>query len=454
MLAVYGIAISAEEIERVLSREFDARRFASLCNAVTWCSSRQRSMTIPAFTERVNVRDDGIDAAWDVNLAGDHVSASGLIADGWNVFQYKQRDVFAQGRAKTYSNIKSDMNRALKALYENTHQRPARYVLFTNLDLTPAQNGELCEAILLDYDQKNSVTVSVIGAAELAAFLTDLPHVRAAYFDTDNFCTWEIAQQRHEELEAFSNGQVELVGRDEKLNELRHLVDDPQIKVIVLSGPQGIGKTRLTLHSTEHRATATIVALDSDISSKTLRQIATPETEVILIVEDPDPETAEALVENLLSHNGIKAVITFPTSENAPQPNFGLDSRLRTLQINPLDEMQSHELFKNANAALDYGIESWVIEHAGGNPRILLLAANLGEELRDRRHDFIETISQAFERKVRTRYGEDCLEVLRRLSLLSQVGVRNNAQAEIDLVCDVFGGTPDISTILDTSTLR
>src|SRR5436305_10542780 len=104
MALLHGEAISAEEVERVISRQFDARQFASLCNAITWALAGRRCTTLPSFTERVNVADGGIDAEWLMPLPGDG-DASPLLGPGWNVCQFKQRDIFTQGRQAVYSKI-------------------------------------------------------------------------------------------------------------------------------------------------------------------------------------------------------------------------------------------------------------------------------------------------------------------------------------------------------------
>src|SRR5438309_7543135 len=86
VMIVHGQTISAEDVERIVSREFDARRFASLCNAIAWGTAGRRCSSLPAFTERVNVVDGGIDAEWDVEMPGDHAYQSPLLGPGWNVF--------------------------------------------------------------------------------------------------------------------------------------------------------------------------------------------------------------------------------------------------------------------------------------------------------------------------------------------------------------------------------
>ena len=63
MPLIHGQGISAGEIEREIS-SWDAVRFARLSNAVGWASTWRAAQTLPAFTERVIVADNGIDAEW------------------------------------------------------------------------------------------------------------------------------------------------------------------------------------------------------------------------------------------------------------------------------------------------------------------------------------------------------------------------------------------------------
>jgi len=175
---IHGHPINAEEIERVVSREFSPQKFASLCNAVAWALSGRKCATLPSFTERVNVKDGGIDAEWYAEFPADETYSPSLIGSGWNVFQYKQRDIFASGRNNTFSNLSSGMQGAVQSLYQETGYRPNRYILFTNIDLThqteaknaaKPQKGELKKRILEGYDKPDEVEIEIVGAAELAS---------------------------------------------------------------------------------------------------------------------------------------------------------------------------------------------------------------------------------------------------------------------------------------------
>src|SRR3990172_9581333 len=184
MALVHGRAITSEEIERIVSERFTPKGFASLCNAVAWASSSRRCSALPSFTERVNARDGGVDAEWDIELPENESHQSILLGAGWNVFQYKQRSIVAQGRQAVFSNLRGDLSGAVADLCKRARRRPDRYVLFTNIDLThltTGQKGQLRNAILDGYDNEaGNVRVEIVGAAELASLLNSHPHLRSA----------------------------------------------------------------------------------------------------------------------------------------------------------------------------------------------------------------------------------------------------------------------------------
>jgi hypothetical protein len=101
MAQVHGREVTSEGIERLTGRDFGPAGFASMCNVISWASAKKRPSSLPSFTERVNVRDDGVDAQWDTELPEDDYS-SPLLGPGWNVFQYKQREIAAVGRERVF----------------------------------------------------------------------------------------------------------------------------------------------------------------------------------------------------------------------------------------------------------------------------------------------------------------------------------------------------------------
>ena len=93
MPLLHGIEISADEVEAEIAR-WSAERFAQLCNAVAWASPNVTGwrQTIPVFTERVHVADNGIDAEWQrvLTAAEAPTPPEQLLRPGLNVFQYKK----------------------------------------------------------------------------------------------------------------------------------------------------------------------------------------------------------------------------------------------------------------------------------------------------------------------------------------------------------------------------
>ncbi|MEQ9623414.1 hypothetical protein [Coleofasciculus chthonoplastes] len=466
---VHGQAISAEEIERIVSRQFTPKEFASLCNAIAWASAEQRCSSLPSFTERVNVADGGIDAEWQTELPDDCRSSSPLLGSGWNVFQYKQRDIFAQGRDKTFSNLKAGLKGAVKDLYKRTQKRPDRYVLFTNLDLThpttdkkrhsrknvpQGQKGQLKQKILEGYDLPDKVQVEIVGAAELSSLLNSLPHLRSAFFCPSEFSTWEEAWRTHR-LQKPLGANVELIGRKQELDDLRSYIDNAEIRAIILSGLSDIGKTRLALEVTKHRPIETVVAIDPRLMNvKDLLALESKGREIIVILEDPDANKTEELVQQVIAYPNLKLLITLPTAENAPIVNFGRDYRVQDYRLNSLSDWQSSKLLKAAKADFDYGLESWVIKQAGGNPGILLLAASLGSELRKQSNDFLVDVANAIKNKVRrTRtLGNEAIEILQLLSILTSVGIKGEPSQEIELICQCLGDTVQPKTVVKNLT--
>src|SRR5262249_13360043 len=135
------------------------------------------------------------------------------------------------------------------------------YVLFVNVNLQGSAKRALQESILKGYSDHAKVHVNIVGAAELVAFLNNHPHLRAAYFAPLSFKTWGEAHRAHLNQKLIGM-EVELVGRGEEMSRLKALVNDPRVRVIVLSGPHDIGKSRLALEATQYRPHDVVQALD------------------------------------------------------------------------------------------------------------------------------------------------------------------------------------------------
>ena len=236
-----GQAINGRDLERFTSG-WPAERFASMCDSLAWAASGRQFLRLPSFTARVNASDGGIDAEWDIEIPDDGRNIpTPLLGPGWNVFQYKQRDIMARDRARIIANLKSALNGAIADIHDRSEKAPDRYILFVNIDLLHLHKQAIKETILKGYGQPSDVHVEIAGAAELAALLNDHPHLRAAYFAPLSFKPWQEAERTHRSQKLFG-AHVELIGRQAETEKLRSLVQDRQVRIIVVTGPHDIAK--------------------------------------------------------------------------------------------------------------------------------------------------------------------------------------------------------------------
>ena len=151
MALLIGQPMNGRDLEQETSR-WSPEHFASMCDALAWAVSGRQCPSLPSFTTRVNAKDGGIDAEWSVELTeGGHTVPTPLLAPGWNVFQYKKRDLMAQDRRRIISTLKSSLTGAVSDIVKKTKRHPNCYVLFINVDLKGSDKLALQERILKGY---------------------------------------------------------------------------------------------------------------------------------------------------------------------------------------------------------------------------------------------------------------------------------------------------------------
>lgn len=438
MSLLVGQPISADELERTIST-WSPERFATLCNAVVWAASGRAFQEFPSFTTRVNVKDGGIDAEWTINIPEDQGDIpTPILSPGWNVFQYKKRDVLADKRQPIITRLRSSLAGALKEIENNFGKMPNRYTLFVNIHFTPNETASLKKSIRANDGEDLKTHIQVFGAGELAALLNDHPHLRAAFFTPLAFQTWEDAYDAHRNKKRFGS-RAELIGRESELDRLRTLVNDPLIRAIVVSGPHDMGKSRLALEATKHTPYDVAVALNPrSIDLADYRNLCSNRSETICIVEDPEPDTLQSLVGEALSVPGLKLLITLPMAEEAPDLSYGFDNRVASLQLSPLSDESARKLLQATGQALDYGIQDWILSQAGGVPGIILAAASIASTLRRDHTAFSTAVGKEFERRIAQELGEAALRSARLLSVLTHVGIAAPHEAEIQTICEIF----------------
>lgn len=434
MSLVHGEDIGAEELESVVAGPgWDAGRFARLCNAIVWVQAdKQRSHSL-SLTERVLVADNGIDAMLEMDAQDEEPGGSRYFVNGLNIYQYKKR-AGGGNRRTSIDEIRRKERSAVKQIFEKTHRRPDSYLLFVNLDLSHDDKLLIKQSILEGYDRE--LKVEIIGAAELAAALNNMPHLRSAFFAGSDFQTWNQALEAHLKQKV---PHAALVGRDDELKRLKDLIDDPRVRVVVISGHSGVGKSRLLLEATRHRRLETVSAVDpQSLSVRQLCELESPGLQCIVLVEEPDPENLPRIEREVLARDGLKAIVT--TLANPPKLP---DDRVQSLKLEPLPDDAARKLLRAAGAQMDFSLESWVLAQAGGNPELLLGAVALGSALREQAQSLVLAMAEIFEERIRTEAGERGLTLIRLLSLLTYVGAKQPHQKELKLICDRLGG-PEI----------
>lgn len=82
--------------------------------------------------------------------------------------------------------------------------------------------------------------------------------------------------------------------------------------------------------------------------------------EVILFLDDPEPPVAQKLVGEALAQTDLKLLLTVPTSETVALPNFGYDTRVNQIALEPLIDDAARTLIQSVGERLDYGLETWM----------------------------------------------------------------------------------------------
>jgi hypothetical protein len=422
--------LSADQLALALGTWPDPR-FVSLCNALIWAyAGRSRRAVAASFTEHEKARDLGVDAA--VELSSEEVGLGPLLSPGLNIFQFKRRDAAAD-RSKAISGLKSELKGAVARVALALARLPASYTLVTNLHLNRSQSGALQKAIAEGSPAEQSF-VRVIGAAEIGGMLGDLPHLRAAFFGAPRFETWEAAWERLCREKPAGAG-VELVGRNEELGRLKRLIEEAAVRLILVHGPHDIGKDRLILEATRSCSYGVLASVDPEAPDRReINEIGSSPQQSLVVIRDLDVQRLPEIVPQVLAQEKAKVICSIPTVAKAALPNYGFDERVEVLALGPLEEPASRELLKKAGARFDYGLEAWVVEHAGGIPGVLLLAASLGGALRESPEQFWKAVGRAFQLRAERELGPSALEALQVFSVLTRV-----ADAEIDALAEALG---------------
>lgn len=433
--------ISAHQLESAFGGS--APRFASFCNAVLASKALSAALGYPVLSEKPGP-DGSFDGEW--TIAHSLAPCAGLAVGGWNVFQFKARGIDGGGRRAALAPLK----RTLKGAARNVAMRlakpdknPSHYVLFTNLQLgletatLTANNAELSkdradlEAAIRE-DADPALRVTILDAADLAAAVNANAALRLTYFAGPIARTWE-------EKWAEEKGDiVNFFGRERDLKELTGFLADDAVRVIVITGPSGMGKTRLALEATRVDCVrTTVVDLPEEFERWPLGALAAATLPRIIIVEDPDEALARRLAKHASTQPRIKLIFTLSSVDAAPLLSFD-DIEVKPWQLESLGSSDAERLLKAVNPNLSGELTDWILQSAGGIPFVIQNAAELGNELHGKIGSLKQRLAVRYQHKIETELDADAMEVLRLISPL-QWAVISGEKSELELLLSIFG---------------
>ena len=440
-------AVTAEQIEKLFSSPDAATRFANFCNALL-VAQAPKVGSLPRLNEKQG-SDGGIDAEWRLPSNAE-VPSSPLTRPGWNVYQFKSCGIEGGGRDAAYSNLKSKVRGAVRKVVKRLvePQTPAFYVLFTNLQLgvetkTTTDSGallqrrcsELQQTILADTPP--DVEVKIIDAAQLAALANNLPAVHLAYFSTESFLPWEEKWKNEQDIRDY-RVEVPFIGRDEELKQVGAWLAADSIRVICISAPSGMGKTRLALEATRALAPFVVfVEQPEALFGCKATTLKTTQSQRVFVVEDPELQLLDRLAEWSFTAPGIKLILTVPSATDTPTVRLRPRDGVEQLVLRPLNRDAARNLLDSADAKLDHRAREWVLLQAGGVPDILLAAAEAGAELRSEAEGLRSQLAEKFRRRIVSKLDENAFTMLRLLSPLQAVNT-DEASGEICLLCELI----------------
>lgn len=431
--------ITLREIENQFSDADGQVRLPRFCNAAILAEIKGPVPCFPRLDDSPGA-DGGFDASWTLPEGPTTANASPFAVAGLNAIQYKARNA-SGGPGESFQRLKQSVKGAVRDLVERSG-RPGElqsYTLFTNLGLgrpersrtkrgvLSSRRDELIAALKEGLPVSENVIVSVLDGAFLQGVANRHAAIRETFFGTTLFQNWntawkQVGTQPHAHLGP-------LVGRASETAVLRTKIADRSIAFIGLSGASGMGKTRLVLEATRDSpanilfvrsgAKATFLARNLDVYASGARWV--------FVVEDLRFGEAKQLAEQAVLHPGLCIVATIPAEEHLPRLGLGDSPAIYALRVPPLGSDDARALLRAAGSSLDFQAKDWVIQEAGGNPQIILVAAALGADLRQKTGWLRRQVARSFLTKAKDLLGAEVEPVLEMLSVLSPFDVREEA---------------------------
>ncbi|MGH9428957.1 MAG: AAA family ATPase, partial [Terriglobia bacterium] len=257
--------------------------------------------------------------------------------------------------------------------------------------------------------------------------------IRVAHFDIAlGLCTLEAAKEAAERR--YSNRETfpPLFGREQEISTLKAFLDDPKVRVIVVSGPQGVGKTRIVAEALSPMPERVVWARDIPAQTVGLMQVLDESFHPAVLVVDDAEAQPEVVLRKALEAARLKTIIVCSWGSVAPGA--------LSLSIKPFTDSESDKLLTQVFPEIPYAHRGWLYDNFGGYPGLLLQAAaafrsEVGPD--SRQEPTYEAILQAYEERMLKGFGP-IADVLEPLSVLPTFRVSTDADADLRLLCDVL----------------
>ena len=444
-------SLTSEEFERVCGTMLTESRFAALVNALAFTTRGSQSASVASFSQHVLYRKDGIDPDWQVEVFADRSRLLPLLKPGLNAIECRSVTWARPGPETGFVELLSRVQGAVNAIERCSNSRPNSYTLITNLRLgsPQASSRRLVERnLLLGHDRSHPVALQLLGAEELTELVNRAPYIRSVFFEDTGFGLWQDAWRSHTRPGLFGN-HVELVGREAELAQLRYLLDAPATRVVTLSGPAHVGKTRLALEATAARQYETVAVNAAQLESPAdLYRLAAPGKRIVAIVDECNTEQAALVTRTVAEQSGLKAIIVLAAGARLAATFGHPPAAVNHIVVAPLGANDSHDLLEHAVTGLDRETEEWIVRQAEGNPGILLASARLRLMLHRKAPSLQDALVQGMKQRVREEFGEHGYQMLRVLSLMTRFDIQGPRPNEVEEICRILDRNMEPAAVL------
>jgi hypothetical protein len=426
----YGDPVTADDIERYGGREA-ALWLTDLGRLLLQAEVAAEHLTylVPEVTDRITVPDGGVDASLEIVLELSPDRTPGLINNGRTIYQFKWR--------ASREDVPGAAAGELKKLREKSGL-PHIYVFITNIDLTAADKLTVRDRLRRECEEFPEDRIVILGAGELKDRVNADPRIRISHFRgaTLGLCTWEkageFAERRYgtREVPSFYN-------RQEERDEIQRFVGDSNRRVIIIHGPQGVGKTRAVLEALSQVQDQVVWAREVPLQPTALIQVLDDSSRPTVLVVDVADDQTDLIIRKALEAKHLKVMVI--SSEFTRVPGA------RALAIRPFDQVTAMEFMKQALPRTSFGRAHWLYDQFGGLPGLLLQGAAALEAVGDRdplEHEDFGAILDAHERTVTDPLGA-ASNTLTALSILPKVRLsRGKISEDLQIICEVIGVDP------------